>query len=255
MTATSACSSFCFFLRLDKIDCLILLGKHFCQRNQMNEAVETFESALQQARSLYHEKPNIRVPLALVHLASASKGAEKSASEKSMCSLREAKEIMDEMLGPNHVHPLTANLLHLMGTEYNDLGDLVNALQCFQDALNIKSALLGNNVNDAMAALCSNIGSVSEKMTNYSQAKEYYTKAIEIYRKISVTKTTCADFVCSLSRLSEICESHGELDEALKHLEEAREVAKVMGFKMTMLALLMPMHALLIKITTSINST
>ena len=144
----------------------------------MNEAVETLESALRQARSLCHGKPNLRVAVKLVHLAGASKGADTSASEKSMCCLREAKEIMDEMLGPNHVHSLTASLLDIMGTVYDDLGDLVNALQCFQDALNMKSAILGNNVNDGMAALCFNIGFVSEKMKNSSQAKEYYTKAV-----------------------------------------------------------------------------
>ena len=229
----------CFFLA-EKIDCLIYMGKLYCQKKQTREAVETLESAEKEARSLFHGKPNVKVPTVLLNLAMAIDRANKSGAEKSLAYLREAKEIMDGILGPNHVHPLTSSVHHFMATVYHDLGDFTTALQCFQDALKMKSVIFGDNVNGTMAALCSKIASILEKLGMSNEAIKYYSKAVEIYRKISVNKSTCPGFVSSLYRLSLIYEVLEEPDETIKYLEEARNVAKVFGYKdANMLSVLM----------------
>jgi tetratricopeptide (TPR) repeat protein len=148
--------------------------------------VESFESALGQARILYHGKPRITVASTLNYLGMALRRAGKS-KESLPCS-QEAKEIMDKMLGPDNLHPMTSRILENLIRVYQDLGDL-------------------------------------------GKAKEYSIKAVDIDRKNPKTKNECPCLVFSLFELSKICEALREQNEALKHLEEAREIAKGAGCK------------------------
>ena len=59
--------------------------------------------------------------------------------------------------------------------------------------------------------------------------KEYYSKAVNYGNKIPVTKTSFYYLAANLYRLSLVCEALGEHDEALKHLDEAKRIAKVGG--------------------------
>ena len=59
--------------------------------------------------------------------------------------------------------------------------------------------------------------------------KEYYTKAVNYGNEIPVTKTSFYYLAANLYRLSLVCEALGEDDEALKHLDKAKRIAKVGG--------------------------
>ena len=59
--------------------------------------------------------------------------------------------------------------------------------------------------------------------------KEYYSKAVNFANEIPVTKTSFYYLAANLYRLSLVCEALGEDDEALKHLHEAKRIAKVGG--------------------------
>ena len=59
--------------------------------------------------------------------------------------------------------------------------------------------------------------------------KEYYSKAVNYGNKIPVTKTSFYYLAANLYRLSLVCEALGEHDEALKHLDKAKRIAKVGG--------------------------
>ena len=60
-------------------------------------------------------------------------------------------------------------------------------------------------------------------------SKEYYSKAVNFGNEISVTKTSFYYLAANLYRLSLVCEALGEDDEALKHLDKAKRIAKVGG--------------------------
>ena len=59
--------------------------------------------------------------------------------------------------------------------------------------------------------------------------KEYYSKAVNYGNEIPATKTSFYYLAANLYRLSLVCETLGEHDEALKHLDEAKRIAKVGG--------------------------
>lgn len=123
--------------------------------------------------------------------------------------------------------------LRKLGIHYFHRSDLPKALQCFKDALSMNSKICGeNSINDTMGTLCLNFAFTAVVMGKLNLAKEYYIKAVTIYRTISLTENTCGSSVVSgLYYLSLICETLGEHDEALKHSEEAREFAKDTGIK------------------------
>ena len=207
------------------------MGKLLCEKEQTNEAVKTLERALEESRKLFDVQPTIDVPTVLLLLAMAFDRKEKSGSEKSLSYLREAKEIMSRIFGPNHAHSLTSQIYEFMGEVYHNLGDISNAFQSFQAALNMKSLILGDDVDETMANLCAIIAHISQESGKSWEAKKYYSQAVEIHRKIPLTITTCPSFVSSLCQLSRINDVLGEEDEAIKHLEEARKIANIFGYK------------------------
>ena len=187
--------------------------------------LENLESALKYARKLYHGKPHIVLATILKYLGRAYN------SGKSLGYLQEGKEMMDKVLGSNHAHPITLEILDIMGIIYLDVySDFAKAYQCFQDALSMKTVIYGErNADDETASIYTNLACTMHKMRNLSQAKKYYIEAVKIRRKISMTGQTCGDFVAILNCLSLVCKALGEQEEALKYLEEGREVAKIGG--------------------------
>ena len=211
------------------------MGNFYSRRYQISEAVECLKSALDQAIEVHGDQPNQTVALTLNNLGVALKRANKS--EESLPYFQEANEIMNEILEPGQSHPVTSDILNNMGTIYQDLGQLDKALQCYEDVHKMNSVIYGEDcVSDAMATVCSNIACVSEELGNLPQAKEFYGKAVEIDRKISSTKNTSPGLVSSLYGLSSICELMEEPEESLKHLEEARKVARDTKSKNVMVA-------------------
>ncbi|CAB4034764.1 hypothetical protein BRAFLDRAFT_70104, partial [Paramuricea clavata] len=189
--------------------------------------LENLETALEYARTVFHRKPHIILARMLNNLGNAL------SSKKSLEYLQEGKEMMDEILGPNHVHPTTLEILNNVGIIYlNNYGDFAKAFQFLQDALRMNSVIYGDNsANHDTALIYENIAFTAKQMGNLKQAKEYYTEAVKIRRKIRITKDSCDNFLDSLFCLNMICGTLDKEDEALKFLEEAREVAKVVDYK------------------------
>lgn len=217
------------------------LGQFFAERCQTKKAVENLKTALKLARAVYLKNPHTFLAKILNDLgaiignllnAESVKYFPPERLEESLLYFQEAKEIMDQILGPGHAHPDTSNILNNMGAIYLELNDLSKALQCFTDAFNINSVIYGeDSICGNMTAIRSNVAYTLEKMGIYSEAKEYYIKAVKIARKMSLNKNTCSVVLVNLYRLGLVCEELGEGDEALKHLEEARKIAKETGCK------------------------
>ncbi len=217
------------FLLPGGVNCLGYLGMLYSQKGETNKAVGYLQSALKQARTLNHGKPYLGLARILTFLGEVLKRAEEF--EKSHGYFQEAKKIMDEIFGPNHAHSLTSRIHCNLGEIYEGL-DLAKALQYYKDALKMNTLIYReNNANQEFAQVCTNIAFVAEMMGNSTEAKEYHIKAAETYRKTSFTKDKCPSVVANLFCLSSNCGARGEQDEALKCLEEAREVAKVVGCK------------------------
>ena len=72
-------------------------------------------------------------------------------------------------------------------------------------------------------------GTIEQRYRMGRHDKEYYTKAVNYGNEIPVTKTSFYYLAANLYRLSLVCEALGEDDEALKHLDKAKRIAKVGG--------------------------
>ena len=213
-----------------KIEALINLGAFFFDRGQTREAIENFQNALKLAREINNKKPHDLLARSLSNTGAALVVAGKL--EESLLYLVEAKEVMDKLLGPNHSHPLTSSILYNLGTSYHMLGDLSNALSCLENALNINCKLYGEmSSRGDMEGICSNIALILKKMKLYGRAKEYFTKTIEFAKKNPLTKDNCFVFIKYLYHLAMTCVKLNEGNETLKHLEEARMIAKVTSFR------------------------
>ena len=232
--------------------------------------LENLEIALEHARKLCDGKPHFILAVMLKNLGNAS------LSEKSLEYFQEGKEMMDELLGPNHAHAVTSGILNSMGVVYRDVygdlsksfqclqdaltmnsvvfgedstsdctgilnsmgvvyrdvyGDLSKSFQCLQDALTMNSVVFGeDSTSDCSEAVYQNIGFTAQQMGNLSEAKDYFIEVVKIRRKLPITKDTCEGFVSALYHITSICETLGEQDDALKFLEEARDVAKAGGY-------------------------
>ena len=198
---------------------------------QKDKAVENLEDALEQARAFYRTQPHFTFVEVLINLGVVLGSYENVDFQKCLQYFQEAKGMMDEILGPNHAHSLTSEILQNTARIYHGLDDLVKAQQYLRDVLNMNSVICGENgVNSTMATVCSNLGLVAEKMGNLSQAKDYYSEAVKIRNKLtSLNKNTDFDLFDNLYRLSLTCEALGKEDEALKLLQEATEIDKAVG--------------------------
>ena len=55
--------------------------------------------------------------------------------EESLLYLKEAKEMMDELQGPQHAHRVTSSILDNIGTVHCERGDILEALQSYTEML------------------------------------------------------------------------------------------------------------------------
>ncbi len=190
-----------------KIFCLFEFGRFFLEIKETNKAVECFKSSLEQARSLYHGQPRVLYARALNEYGIALKRAERF--EESLLYLKEAKEMMDELQGPQHAHHLTSTILNNIGTVHLERGDILEALQSFKDALDMDPVMSGENegsqVNMGKIKICMNVveammrlqtvaisdedamkfgsifAGVSQKYSGiFKQAKEHFIKSISM---------------------------------------------------------------------------
>ena len=215
---------------LGKAEVLNDFGVVFLRKRQMEKAIENFESALKLARAVNDKKPHRNLAHILKNMGIALGLA--GMFHKSLLYCAEAKEIMDELLGPNHLHPLTSCIFVLMAKNHHSLGDLPEALQCFNDAFKMNCQLYGENSNcGEMETICFEIGMTLAGMTCSDEAKKYFMKALQIAKKIPLTKKKCCNAMKILHHLASTCSMFGQHNEELMHLEEARKIAKDTGYK------------------------
>lgn len=201
------------------------MSSSLAKRNQLNEAKEILEGAIKQAKNICDGKPTIDLAEVLNTLGAVLRDAEKW--KESLPYFLEAKETLDDMLGPGHIHLRTSDVLQNMGTVYFELNDLGKAFQCLKDALDMKSAILGKcDNNDTMVANCFNLAYTAEMMENFSEAKRYYIKAYNTQGRIPLNSNTVRNTVAILNRLNAACKALGQDDEALQYLDEARMMEK-----------------------------
>ena len=227
------------FSHSGKIDAVTNLGLFYDHIRQPDKAIRNLEIALEQAKSLHHEKPDVILAEILLSFGEVLDNSAKF--QKALPYFEEAKKVMDQILGPSHAHPLTSRILYFMGTSYVMHKDLLRALQCFKDAFNVNCMLYGERGENGeygscgnMVEICLNIAITAELLGIFNLAKEFYTKAVNIKRQFiasgkldaSTSVIYVVDIVHCLYRLGAACEVLEEEDEALKHLEEARKIAE-----------------------------
>ena len=223
---------------LGKITCLNNIGNFYSRRYQTERAIPYLKRALDQARALYCDKPHETIALTLNNLGVALKKAEKF--QESLPHFQEAREMMNTILGTNHVHHTTSDILNNLGTIYQDLEQPKDALQCYKKVYAMNCEIYGEDyASDAMATVCSNIACVYEELDDIHKAKEFYTRAVDIDGKLSSTKYPSPGLVSSLYGLSCACESLGEAQDSLRHLEKARDISKAANSRSIMEAVVL----------------
>ena len=197
--------------------------------NEMDKAVESFKSALEQAKNLYPGQPCVAYILNCLGKAAL----QDRKLHESLRYFQEAKEIL---VNNSEVGILTSTILHNIGICYVELDELLLAFQSFKDALdNLDITMISGEVR--YFRLCENIAEAVMELSVpsiiqtsvFNQSKQ--RKPVERDEKRPLTKDTCPDIVNNRYQLSLSCKFHGEQDKVLKHLEEAREIAKRFDYK------------------------
>ena len=227
------------FSLLGKIELLSNLGIFYRKISQTDKAVKYLESALQQARSFFCDKPHIRIAHLLSSLGNCLRDAGKY--RESLLYLQEAKQIMDHVLGAKHAHPTTSIILLEMGACCLMLNDLSKAFQCFQDAFDINLVLYGEDAENICCgnneAVSAHLAFTAQLLGNFTLARECYVTAIKIKRVAALVKNRnstlvhALSFVCCLYYQGGCCEALGERIEALALLEEAKDISTDAGLK------------------------
>ena len=207
------------------------MGELFLQRNQMDRAVKSLESALEQAKKVCPGQPQVVRILNDLGEAAYRDGK----TEQSLRHLKEAKEILDNHID---VEYLSAAVLNNIATCYDKLGKSLLAFQCYKDALDMKiiSGDLDNSLFGNMAKTVIQL-SLANGSQNWMFSKSKEDKAIEIHEAVeidgekSLTKDTCPVFVHNLYQSSLFCKFDNDQDEMLKHLGKAREIAERFDYK------------------------
>ena len=218
-------------LLLDKIECLMNVGRMYLQKCEANKAIGHLKNALEQSKNSFLWESYFLHAKILYCLTGALKQDGKL-TESLQYSL-EAKKATDQISGSINARKLEALILKRMGGIYNELGRLPEAQKCIEDTLTIHSEMYEKNTSNKSvvrlnaAQACSPIA-----WSGDTPLKAKLTKAAKTYKEMPITnENECFRAVCNLFVLSTICENHGEQDEALEHLKEARNVAKANGYK------------------------
>ena len=125
-----------------------------------------------------------------------------------------------------------ANTLNNLGMALKHNGRFQESLANFQEAKEIMDSILGpGHTHPITASIFNNLVTCYQQFGDLKQAKKYCVQSVNINRKIRKTIDACPTIVFRLFTLSQICEALGEKDEALKHLEEAREIYAAAGSK------------------------
>ena len=211
------------------MDILTEFGDLFLKRNQIDSAVKSFESALEQARKLYPGQQHVAEVLNSLGIALRQAGN----LDASLGYFQEAKKILDDH---SEDEGLTRTVLNSIGTIHFERGELLLAFQVYTEALHTNapgkhSELFYGNIVTTMRRLYkTNV----HQFGMFIRSKE--NNAYQTHGKVEVTKDTCPAFVESLYQKSWldrdlVKDDIKERDEMSKYLEEAREIAERFDYK------------------------
>ena len=227
------------FSLLGKIEVLANFGIFYGEISQTDKAVKYLESALQQARNFYFDKPHMFVAEVLRSLGKCLGDAEMY--RESLPYIQEAKQIMDHVLGAKYAHPITSDILFEMGKCCLMLNDLYKAFQCFQDAFDMNLVLYGEDAKNICCgnneSVCVNLAFTAQLLHNFTVARECFATAIKIKRAAALVKNTSSslvhalDIVSCLYQQGRCFEALGERIEALALLEEAKGISTDAGLE------------------------
>ena len=205
------------FLLPDKIIYLVEFGNLFLQRDRIDRAVQSFKSALEQAKKVHPGQLKVAEILYNLALAVQRDGE----LDESLRYFQEAKRILDNH---NEAGNLTSDGLNNIGICYVGLGELFLAFQSFKDALDSLDVTMisGERYN----TLCENMAVVVLRLSMKSNVINQNSKF-----KRPLTEDTWPDIVHYLYQLSLPSKFHGEQDKVLEYLKEAREIAKRFDYK------------------------
>jgi tetratricopeptide (TPR) repeat protein len=105
-------------------------------------------------------------------------------------------------------------------------GEFKIAKNCFESSLKIRIRKLGDHKDTA--TLWYNLATVNEEVGDEESAIAMYNECLRIERNI-IDKSQKCDVVDSLQRLGRLHQRRGELDEALRHFQEALEKLRKKG--------------------------
>ena len=205
------------------MDILTGLGELFLERNQIDSAVESFESALKQAKKLYPGQQHVANALNRLGIALHQAGN----LDKSLGYLQEAKKILDDHI---EEEGLTRTVLNNIGTIHDQRGEFLLALQVYTEALDTNASskhselFYGNMVNTMRRLYKENVS----QFGMFTRSKK--DKAFETHGAVDITKDTCPAFVDSFY-FRALVKDDLERDEMLKYLEIARQIAERFDYK------------------------
>ena len=151
-----------------KIACLTELGNLFFRRNQIDRAVESFKSALEQAKNVYSARQP-QLPGILNNLGIALKRA--GMLDESLRYFQKAKKIMEKIQGATRGGNLTSFILNNIGAIYYELGDFWKALLSFKDALDMSITCC-----ERYEAVCTNVVATVRKLRTITLSEQEASK-------------------------------------------------------------------------------
>ena len=145
-------------------------------------SIQNFDEALdkcQQAHEIYKKKlefdhPSIQASLLLIMTIYVEQGKFDKALEHS----KEILKIRQKILQPDH--PDLADILFRMGQFNLYLGNIDSSLECLFKAIEIQRKQPKTNIKQA--EMYRFVGEAYSKKQKYSQALEYYEKALHIFK-------------------------------------------------------------------------
>ncbi|CAB4025405.1 Nephrocystin-3, partial [Paramuricea clavata] len=205
------------------------IGAVYSKKGNLDQAKDYYQRGLE-----IKEKqlgPN-HVDLAVFHNNIGGVYSDKGDLDQAKDYYHRALEIQEKQLSPNHVDvALYYNNIGLVyskkasynniGLVYSEKGDLDQAKDYYQRALEIQEKLLGPNHID-IAASYNNIGGVYYDKGNLDQAKNYYQRALEIQEK--QPGPNHVNVAVSYNNIGLVYSKKGDLDQAKDYYQRALEI-------------------------------
>ncbi|XP_019625557.1 PREDICTED: uncharacterized protein LOC109470898 [Branchiostoma belcheri] len=141
--------------------------------------------------------------------------------------LKESIEKQQIVYGPTHT--ITTMSLRTLARAYNDLGLRDSAVNHYEQALEMKRVLYGQNCNHAdIVSSLTDLGSTQNAMGHYETAISYYEQALEMQKDLYGESAVREDIATSLDMLGLAHFNFGQYEIAIKYFDEALTMYKAL---------------------------